>query len=418
MHGISKKAVNKMPVRHLNLHEYQSKSLMAEYDIRVQKGEMATTVEQAYEIAKRLVKENAQELVLKAQIHAGGRGKGHFNTGFKGGVKVCTGADRAEQVRDLAAKMLGNKLITNQTGPEGQEVAKVLVHEGITFKKETYFAILMDRAYNGPVIVASPFGGVDIEETAHNNPNAIHKEPIDIKTGITQAQAEKIAKNLGFSGASHKDAAQQITKLYQMFLGTDSTQVEINPFVLASDGKVYCVDAKLNFDDNASFRQKRLFDMRDTSMEDTRDVEASKYNLNYIALDGNIGCMVNGAGLAMATMDIIKLHGGSPANFLDVGGGANEKQVEEAFKILTSDPKVKALLVNIFGGIMQCDIIAKGIINAAKNVKISIPLVVRLEGTNVDKGNKLLKDSGIAIITAQDLDQAAEKAVRAIGLKR
>jgi len=290
----------------------------------------------------------------------------------------------------------------------------VLVHEGINFKRELYFAILMDRAHMGPVMVASPQGGMDIEEVAHKDPSAIHTQPVDINEGITDKQADRMAKVLGFTGPALEDAKTQMKNLYKMFMARDATQVEINPFVLATNGLVYCVDAKINFDDNASFRQEDLFAMRDFSMEDSREVAASKFNLNYIGLDGNIGCMVNGAGLAMATMDIIKLHGGAPANFLDVGGGANEKQVEEAFKILTADPKVKALLVNIFGGIMQCDIIAKGIINAAKKIKLSIPLIVRLEGTNVEKGNQLLRDSGITIITASDLDDAAKKAVKSI----
>lgn len=404
------------PARFLNLHEYQSKGLMAKYGVRVQDGDVASSPEEAYEVAKKLVAKNAEELVIKAQIHAGGRGKGTFNTGYKGGVKVLVGNKRAEEVREIAQKFLGNRLITAQTGPEGQPVQKVLVHEGITFDRETYFAILMDRAAQGPVIVASKEGGVEIEETAHKNPDAILTQPVDIFEGLTDAKAERVAKALGFDTSKEQlaDAVDQIKRLYSMFIKLDATQVEINPFVITKDGKIYCVDAKFNFDDNAAFRQESLFAMRDFSMEDPREVAASKYNLNYIGLDGNIGCMVNGAGLAMSTMDIIKLHGGEPANFLDVGGGANEKQVEEAFKILTSDPKVKALLVNIFGGIMQCDIIARGIINAAKNVKLNIPLVVRLEGTNVDKGNQLLKESGISIITASDLDEAAKKAVAAI----
>jgi len=292
----------------------------------------------------------------------------------------------------------------------------VLIHEGIFFtpQNEKYFAIIMDRAHQGPVIVASPQGGVDIEEVAHSNPGAITTVPVDIHEGVQDAQLEKVGRVLGFTGKQLVDAKAQMKRLYDMFIATDATQVEINPFVLTKDGLVYCVDAKINFDDNASFRQQALFDQRDFSMEDPREVEASKSNLNYIGLDGNIGCMVNGAGLAMATMDIIKLHGGAPANFLDVGGGANEKQVEEAFKILTGDPSVKALLVNIFGGIMKCDTIATGIINAAKKVKLRIPLIVRLEGTNVDKGVEMLKKSGLPIITAKDLDDAAIKAVAAL----
>lgn len=272
----------------------------------------------------------------------------------------------------------------------------------------------MDRAHNGPVIVASKQGGMDIEEVAEKDPNALFTVPIDIMEGIQAHQTEKIAKLLGFEGPAIKDAQVQMTNLYNLFIGCDATQVEINPLVVTNDGLVYCVDAKIGFDDNASYRHKDLFALRDTSMEDPREVEASKAGLNYIGLDGEIGCMVNGAGLAMATMDIINLHGGTPANFLDVGGGATEEQVEKAFKLLTSDPKVKGLLVNIFGGIMKCDIIAQGIVNAAKNLKLTVPLVVRLEGTNVAKGNAILANSGLPIITASDLDDAAKKAVKAI----
>jgi len=288
------------------------------------------------------------------------------------------------------------------------------VHEGITFTKEYYFAILMDRAHNGPVIVASPQGGVDIEEVAEKHPELIFTQPIDISKGVQPEQTERIAKLLGFQGNVLKDAQDQMKRLYDLFLGSDATQVEINPFVLASDGKVYCVDAKITFDDNASYRQEKLFALRDFSMEDPREVAASKFNLNYIGLDGNIGCMVNGAGLAMATLDIIKLHGGTPANFLDVGGGASEKQVEEAFSILSADPKVKCLLVNIFGGIMKCDVIAQGIVNAAQKVHLGVPLIVRLAGTNVEKGKKILEQSSVKLQTADDLDQAAIKAVRSI----
>ena len=336
--------------RHLNLHEYQSKSLMAKHGITVQKGEVASTAAEAKSIAARLVQGGAKELVIKAQIHAGGRGKGHFDTGFKGGVKVCS---TAEEVEKYAKEMLGHTLITHQTGPAGQKVAKVLVHEGISFDRELYFAILLDRAHNGPVIVASPQGGMDIEQVAAQSPDQIYTQPISITAGIQDADTKRIAELLGFKGAGVKAAQEQMKRLYELFIEEEATQVEINPLVLTKDGQVYCVDAKILFDDNASFRHKALHDMRDVSMEDKREVEASKYNLNYIGLDGTIGCMVNGAGLAMATMDIIKLHGGSPANFLDVGGGATEKQVEEAFRILTADERVKAILVNIFGGIMK-----------------------------------------------------------------
>lgn len=409
-----KTGLNLTAVRHLNLHEYQSKDLMAKYNIRVQKGFMADSPEGALAAAKKLTDENAIDLVLKAQIHAGGRGKGHFNTGFKKGVHICTGDDRAQKVADLAKEMFGNCLITKQTGPEGQLVQKVLVHEGINFNREMYFAILMDRAHNGPVLVASPQGGMDIEEVAEKTPEAIYTRAIDIEKGIQDADVDYIAKILGFEGQGLEDAKTQMTNLYNLFIACDATQVEINPLVQTTDGLVFCVDAKINFDDNASFRQKDIYAQRDVTMEDPREVAASKFNLNYIGLDGSIGCMVNGAGLAMATMDIIQLHGGSPANFLDVGGGANEKQVEEAFKILTEDPKVKALLVNIFGGIMKCDVIAQGIVNAAKNISLKIPLVVRLEGTNVQLGVDILKESGLPITTATDLDDAAKKAVASL----
>lgn len=373
---------------------------------------MAETAEAAEAAAKQLKDTGAAELVIKSQIHAGGRGKGHFPaTGFKGGVHLSTDP---VAVGKFAKEMLGHALVTKQTPPEGQMVKKVLVHEGINFSAEKYFAIIMDRAFRGPVIVVSPQGGMDIEEVAEKDPNALKMIPIDIVEGITDAQVAQAADFLGFTGDIKVDAMQQMKNMYQLFLGLDATQVEINPFVVATNNKIYCVDAKINFDDNAAFRQKDVFALRDTSMEDPREVAASEFNLNYVGLDGNIGCMVNGAGLAMATMDIIKLNGGWPANFLDVGGGATAKQVEEAFKILTADPKVKGLLVNIFGGIMKCDVIAEGIITAARNIKLNVPLVVRLEGTNVDKGIQMLKDSGLPIISATNLDDAAKKAVAAI----
>jgi len=403
--------VSTQQVRNLNLHEYQSKVLMEEYNVRVQKGYMAENAEQASTLAHELVQGGSKELVVKAQIHAGGRGKGVFTTGFKGGVHIEDGEDRAEKIANAAAQMFGNSLVTKQTGPEGQLTSKVLIHEGITFNKELYFAILMDRDHNGPVIVASQQGGMDIEEVAESDPDAIFTEAIDIVKGIQPEQTLRVAQKLGFAPELIPDAQEQMANLYEMFIGSDATQVEINPLVVTVDGKVYCVDAKINFDDNAAFRQKDLFVQADNSMEDAREVAAGKFDLNYIGLDGNIGCMVNGAGLAMATMDIIQLHGGSPANFLDVGGGANEQQVEEAFKIITSDPKVDALLVNIFGGIMKCDVIAQGIVNAAKKVGLKIPLIVRLEGTNVKQGIEIINNSGLAITSATDLDDAAKKAV-------
>jgi len=411
MGALTSQPMQRVAVRHLNLHEYQSKALMAKYNVRVQKGEVASTPEEAEQVAERLLKAGAKELVIKAQVHAGGRGKGHFTNGFKGGVKITTDP---KAVKEYASKMIGSSLITAQTGPEGQPCKQVLIHEGISFDRELYLAILLDRAHNGPVFVASPQGGMDIEQVAHETPDKIFTQPIDIGKGVQDADTKRIAELLGFKGAEVAEAQQQMKNLYELFVKEEATQVEINPFVQTKEGKVFCVDAKILFDDNAAFRHAEVHAQRDFSMEDQREVEASKFNLNYIGLDGNIGCMVNGAGLAMATMGIIKLHGGSPANFLDVGGGATEQQVEEAFKILTKDPNVQALLVNIFGGIMKCDIIANGIVNAAKKVGLKIPLVVRLEGTNVEQGNEILKKSGIKLITARDLDQAAELAVKAI----
>jgi len=397
--------------RFLNLHEYQSKGLMTSYGVRVQKGKVASTPKEARNIAEELVSEDAKELILKAQIHAGGRGQGHFDTGFQGGVQVL---GNAKEVEENAMKMLGNSLITKQTGPEGQLVSKVLVHEGVTFSRELYLAILMDRNHNGPIIISSVEGGMDIEEVAAKDPTAIHTRAINIEKGITRDDSMAVAERLGLTGKQLFDACHQIERLYNLFISCDATQVEINPMVITEEGLVYCVDAKINFDENASFRQEEIFQMRDESMEDARDVAASRYNLNYIGLDGDIGCMVNGAGLAMATMDLIQLHGGNPANFLDVGGGASEKQVEEAFKILSSDMNVKAILVNIFGGIVKCDTIAAGIINAANNVKVDTPLIVRLEGTNVDKARKMIEQSNVQILAAADLDDAAKMAVAAI----
>jgi len=402
-------------LRFLNLHEYQSKDLLERYNVTVQFGKPADTSSQARRIGEEIKARNPNaELVVKAQIHAGGRGKGHFNTGFKGGVKIAT---TVEEVENFAQNMLGNRLITKQTGPEGQLCSKVLINEGITIQEETYVAVLMDRAYNGPVVVSSRQGGVDIEEVAQKTPEAISVEPVDIMTGITDEQCRRIAANLGFKfGDLAIKAAQNIKSIYQLFLKTDATQVEINPFAVATDGNVYAVDAKFNFDDNAAYRQRDIFALRDRSMEDPRDVRAEAAGLNYIGLDGNIGCLVNGAGLAMATMDIIQLNGGKPANFLDVGGGANKEQVTEAFKILVSDEKVKGILVNIFGGIMRCDIIAEGIIAAHKEVGLNVPLVVRLAGTNVERGKELLQHSGLPIITADNLDEAAAKAVASAGV--
>ncbi|PVD24252.1 hypothetical protein C0Q70_14723 [Pomacea canaliculata] len=310
--------------------------------------------------------------------------------------------------------MLGKKLVTKQTPKDGVKVNKVMVAEALDIARETYFAILMDRSFGGPVMVGSPNGGVDIEEVAEKNPASIFKEPIDIVEGITDVQADAMAKNLGFKGQKIAQAAKEIKNLYKLFLKVDATQVEINPFGETPDGRVVCFDAKINFDDNAAFRQKEIFAQEDFSESDPREVQASKHNLNYIGMDGNIACLVNGAGLAMATMDIIKLHRGSPANFLDVGGTVTENQVYHAFTLLTSDVQVKAILVNIFGGIVNCATIARGITNACKSINLKLPLIVRLEGTNVEEARKILSESNLPIITAVDLDDAASKAVASI----
>ncbi|KAM9980843.1 hypothetical protein ACTFIY_003144 [Dictyostelium cf. discoideum] len=406
--GVLKFNPSKYQVRYLNLHEYQSKSLMDKYGVNTQKWRVVTKASDAVKASSEL----NGELVVKAQVHAGGRGKGSFiETGFKGGVHLCKTGKEAERLCD---EMLGKHLVTKQTTKEGTKVQSVMLAESVDPKRELYFAIVMDRKYGGPVMIASPQGGVDIESVAEETPDLIFKEPIDIVKGIRPEQTKNLAEKLGFTGEKAKIAQQQMENLYQLFIKSDATQVEINPFAETTDGQVICMDAKINFDDNASFRQKEIFAMRDTAEEDPREVEAGKFGLNYIGLDGNIGCMVNGAGLAMATMDIIKLKGGIPANFLDVGGSASEQAVTEAFKILTKDPRVKCLLVNIFGGIMKCDIIASGIVNASKQVGLKIPLVVRLEGTNVNIGKEILEKSGLNITSASDLDDAAIKAVNCL----
>lgn len=350
---------------------------------------------------------------MKAQILAGGRGKGHFDTGFKGGVHLTK--DKKE-VMSLVDKMLGHKLITNQTPDDGIEVKKIMVADSVNIVRETYFCIILDREHNGPVIIASPDGGMDIEQVAKDTPDRVKTVDVDPVKGLSHATAVELAEFLQFKGALIEKTANEIEKLYKLFLKVDAVQIEINPLAETDDGRVISVDAKLNFDDNAKFRQKPIFEMEDTSESDPKEVEASKYHLNYISMHGgNIGCMVNGAGLAMATMDIIKLHGGEPANFLDVGGGANEDQVLKAFQIITSDKNVKAILVNVFGGIVNCATIANGIIRAAKSLgSLSVPLIVRLEGNNVDAAKKLLKDSGLDIQTADDLEGAAKMAVSAI----
>jgi len=348
-----------------------------------------------------------KEVVVKSQVLAGGRGLGTFKNGFEGGVHIA----KIDEAEDIAAKMLGQILITRQTGPEGKPVNKVYICQKLSLANEMYFAITLDRVSAGPVIISCSKGGTSIEDLAEKYPDMIIKVPVDIFKGITDEDAAKVVEGLAPRLADRDASIDQVKKLYGLFRETDCTLLEINPIAETVDGQLVAADAKMNFDDNAAYRQKDIFSFRDKSQEDPREVSAAEADLNYIGLDGEIGCMVNGAGLAMATMDIIKLHGGTPANFLDVGGNASEGQVVEAFKILTSDEKVKAILVNIFGGIMKCDVIASGIVNAAKQVQLKVPVVVRLEGTNVDLGKSILKESGLALITAENLDDAAQNAV-------
>ena len=395
----------------MNIHEYQARELLQRYGVATTRGKVASTPEEAERIAREIA---PAEVVVKAQIHAGGRGKGTFGNGFKGGVRICK---TPEEVREVASKMLGQTLVTHQTGPSGRVVNKVLVAESAEIARETYFAILLDRATAAPLVMGSTEGGVEIETVAAKSPEKIIRESIDPLAGLQPFQARKLAKRLGFESSQLKAASKLFDGLYRTFVGFDCSMVEVNPLVVTTSGDVLALDAKFNFDDNALYRHPDVAAMRDTAEEDPREVEASKHGLNYIGLEGNIACLVNGAGLAMATMDIIKYYGGSPANFLDVGGSATEEQVTEAFKILVADKRVQAILVNIFGGIAKCDVIAQGIINAARTVKLSLPLVVRLEGTNVKEGKRLLKESGLSLITANDLADAAQKAVKAATAK-
>ncbi|HEX4639323.1 MAG TPA: ADP-forming succinate--CoA ligase subunit beta [Chthoniobacterales bacterium] len=391
----------------MNIHEYQAKELLEKFGVATTRGKVASTPEEAEAVARDLGK---IDIVVKAQVHAGGRGKGTFKNGFKGGVHVVKSPAEA---REVASKMLGETLVTHQTGPAGRVVNKVLVAESAEIAREIYFAIIRDRPTAAPLIVASTEGGVEIEAVAAKTPEKIVREPIDPLAGLQPFQTRKLAKQLGFEHSQTKAATKLFDGLYRTFIGCDCSMVEINPLVVTKQNDVIALDAKLDFDDNALYRHPEIAAMRDTAEEDPREVEASKHGLNYIGLDGDIACLVNGAGLAMATMDIIKFYGGNPANFLDVGGGADDEQVTEAFKILIADKNVKAILVNIFGGIMKVDVIAQGIINAAKTVKLSVPLVVRLEGTNVEKGKQMLKESGVKLITADDLADAAQKVVAA-----
>jgi succinyl-CoA synthetase beta subunit len=391
----------------MNIHEYQAKELLQRFGVATPAGKAARTADEAEAVAREL---GTDELVVKAQVHAGGRGKGTFANGFKGGVHLCKSPAEA---RELASKMLGQTLVTHQTGAAGRVVNTVLVAKSVGIDREIYFAILLDRATGAPMIVASTEGGVEIEAVAEKTPEKIIREPIDRLAGIQPYQTRKLAKELGFTSGQIKLAAKLFDGLYRTFIALDCSMVEVNPLVVTDTGEVLALDAKFNFDDNALYRHPEVAALRDTSEEDPREVEASKHELNYIGLDGNIACLVNGAGLAMATMDIIKFYGGSPANFLDVGGSATEEQVTEAFKILVADKRVEAILVNIFGGIAKCDVIAQGIISAAKSVHLEVPLVVRLEGTNVEEGKRLLRESDLTVITADDLGDAAEKAVAA-----
>src|ERR1700722_7199757 len=391
----------------MNIHEYQAKELFQRFGVASPKGLPADTSEEAEKAAAAL---KTSHLVVKAQIHAGGRGKGVFKNGFKGGVKLCSSPAEA---REIAQNMLGHYLVTNQTGPDGRLVRKVMVAESVDIQREVYFAILMDRESSAPVVVVSTEGGVDIEAVAEKSPVKIYRETLHPLIGMQPFTALKLARYLEFSGDQLKAAAKLIMNVYRLFSSLDCSLVEINPLALTKNNEVLALDAKFNFDDNALYRHPEIVAMRDENEEDPREVEASKFSLNYIGLDGDIACLVNGAGLAMATMDIIKYAGGRPANFLDVGGGASEQQVTEAFKILISDKNVRAILVNIFGGIMRCDVIAQGIINAVKAVTLPVPLVVRLEGTNVDQGKKLLTESKLPIRAAADLGEAAKQVVAA-----
>ncbi len=382
----------------MNIHEYQGKEILKQYGVKVPEGRVAFTVDEAVEAAKEL---GTQVVVVKAQIHAGGRGKA-------GGVKVAKNLD---EVRTYAEQILGKVLVTHQTGPEGKEVKRLLIEQGCDIKKEYYVGVVVDRATGRVVMMASEEGGTEIEEVAARTPEKIFKEVIDPVTGLTPFQARKLAYAINIPNELVNKAVKFMMGLYQAFVDKDCSIAEINPLVVTGDGEVMALDAKLNFDSNALFRHPEIVELRDLSEEDEKEIEASKYDLAYIALDGNIGCMVNGAGLAMATMDIIKFYGGEPANFLDVGGGASEEKVTEAFKIILSDEKVKGIFVNIFGGIMKCDVIANGIVAAAKQVKLDRPLVVRLEGTNVDLGKKILNESGLNIVAAESMADGAEKIV-------
>ncbi len=381
----------------MKIHEYQAKQILSAFNVQTPQGEVAETAEKAREIAERI----GPKVVLKAQVHAGGRGKG-------GGIKLAEGPEEAEK---LARAMIGMTLVTPQTGPEGKLVKRILVEEALDIDRELYLGIVIDRAKETPVVMASTEGGVEIEKVAAETPELIFKEYINPATGFLSFQSRKIAFKLGLRGDTYKQAVKFITGLYEAFQSTDASLAEINPLLVTKQGNVLALDAKMNFDDNALPRHKDIAEMRDLDEEEPLEVEASKYDLNYIKLDGNVGCMVNGAGLAMATMDIIMHTGGMPANFLDVGGGVSEEAVKNAFKILVSDKDVKAALINIFGGIVRCDLVANGIVKAAKEVGLDVPMVVRLEGTNVEQGKKILEESGLSFHPASSMREAAEKVV-------
>jgi succinyl-CoA synthetase beta subunit len=386
----------------MKIHEYQGKALLKEYGVPVPRGIVARTPDGAEAAAKEL---GTDLIVVKAQIHAGGRGKG-------GGVKL---AQSPAEAKEIASQMLGMKLVTHQTGPEGREVKTLLIEEGLPIDREFYLAVTLDRVTGRNVLMASPAGGMDIEKVAEETPDLILKETIDPSVGLRGFQARKLAFGLEIPNDLVNQAAKFMLSLYDAYEKMDASLLEINPFLLTKDKRLIALDAKVNFDDNAMFRHKDYVELRDLNEEEPLEIEASKYDLNYIKLDGNIGCMVNGAGLAMATMDIIKLAGGEPANFLDVGGGASQERVEQAFKILLADENVKAVLINIFGGIVRCDMVANGVVAAAKNLSVSIPIVARLEGTNVEEGRRVLSESGIGIIPATTMNDAADKVVAAAG---
>jgi succinyl-CoA synthetase beta subunit len=386
----------------MKIHEYQGKELLKKFGVPVPRGIVARSPEEAYQAAKDLA---CEPLVVKAQIHAGGRGKG-------GGVKLAKTADEA---REIARQMLGMKLVTHQTGPQGREVRVLLIEEGLPIDKEFYLGIVLDRASGRPVFMASAAGGMDIEEVAAKTPEQIFKETVDPAVGFRPFQARKLAFALGLPGALVSQAAKFMQSLYAAYEAMDASLMEINPFLLTKDNRLIALDAKVNFDDNALFRHPEFKDLRDLHEEEPLEIEASKFDLNYIKLDGNIACMVNGAGLAMATMDIIKLAGGEPANFLDVGGGASQERVEAAFQILLADENVRAVLVNIFGGIVRCDMVARGVVGAARNLGVKVPVVVRLEGTNVEEGQRVIRDSGLNFTVANGMKDAAEKVVALAG---